>query len=158
PAEKSRGETSAPLSRSFLLATVYSQKKDDAKARASYEDARAKAENAVAESPEDGPRHALLGLIYAGLGRCQEALAEGKRAVELLPESKDAFDGPILAISRARIHMMCGDFETALALLDRSLQTPSGATMAELRLDPVWDPLRADPRFEQMLKKFERKP
>jgi hypothetical protein len=54
--------------------------------------------------------------------------------------------------------MMCGDLETALALLDRSLQTPSGATMAELRLDPVWDPLRADPRFEQMLKKFERKP
>ena len=158
PAEKSRGETSAPLSRSFLLATVYAQKKDDAKARASYEDARAKAESAVVESPEDGPRHALLGLIYAGLGRCEEALSEGKRAVELLPESKDAFDGPILAISRARIHMMCGDFETALALLDRSLQTPSGATMAELRLDPVWDPLRADPRFEQMLKKFERKP
>lgn len=158
PAEKSRGETSAPLSRSFLLATVYAQKKDEAKAGASYEDARVKAESAVRESPDDGPRHALLGLIYAGLGRCEEALAEGKRAVALLPESRDAFDGPILAISRARITMMCGDFETALALLDRSLQTPSGVSIPELRLDPIWDPLRADPRFQQMLTKFERKP
>jgi tetratricopeptide (TPR) repeat protein len=158
PAEKSRGETSAPISRSFLMATVYAQKKDEAKARASYEDARARAENAVAESPEDGPRHALLGLIYAGLGRCEEALAEGKRAVELLPEAKDAFDGPILAISRARINMMCGDFDTALALLDRSLQTPSGVTIQELRLDPVWDALRGDPRFQQMLTKFGSKP
>jgi tetratricopeptide (TPR) repeat protein len=158
PAEKSRGETSAPISRSFLMATVYAQKKDEAKARASYEDARAKAESAVAESPDDGPRHALLGLIYAGLGRCEEALAEGKRAVELLPETRDAFDGPILAISRARIHMMCSDFDTALALLDRSLQTPSGITIQELRLDPVWDALRRDPRFKQMLAKFGSKP
>ena len=158
PAEKSRGETSAPLYRSFLLATVYAQIKDDAKAKSSYEDARAKAESAVAESPEDGPRHALLGLIYAGLGRCEEASAEGKRAVELLPEGKDAFDGPILVISRARITMMCGDFDTALALLDRSLQTPSGVTIQELRLDPVWDALRSDPRFQGMLAKFGGKP
>ena len=158
PAEKSRGETSAPISRAFLLATVYAQKKDDAKARANYEDARGKAERAVAESPEDGPRHALLGLIYAGLGRCEEAVAEGKRAVELLPEARDAFDGPILVITRARISLMCGDFDTALALLDRSLQTPSGVTIHELRLDPVWDALRRDPRFQQMLKKFGGKP
>jgi hypothetical protein len=81
-------------------------------------------------------------------------MAEAKRAVDLLPESKDAFDGPILVISRARIHMMCGDIDNALMLLDRSLQTPSGLTIHELRLDPVWDPLRADPRFQQMLAKF----
>jgi TolB-like protein/predicted Zn-dependent protease len=158
PAEKSRGETSAPISRSFLLATVYAQKKDEAKAKASYEAARTKAESAVAESPEDGPRHALLGLILAGLGRCEEAVAEGKRAVELLPETRDAFDGPILAISRARINMMCGDLDTAFALLDRSLQTPSGVTIHELRLDPVWDALRRDPRFQKMLTKFGNKP
>ena len=158
PAEKSRGETSAPLSKSFLMATVYAQKKDEAKAKASYEEARVRAENAVRESPEDGPRHALLGLIYAGLGRCEEAKTEGKRAVELLPEQKDAFDGPILAITRARISLMCGEIETALALLDRSLQTPSGITIHELRLDPVWDPLRSDTRFQQMLAKFGGKP
>jgi TolB-like protein/Flp pilus assembly protein TadD len=158
PAEKSRGETSAPISRSFLMATVYAMKKDEAKAKASYEDARGRAESAVRESPNDGPRHALLGLIYAGLGRCDEALAEGKRAVEMLPEAKDAFDGPILVISHARISLMCGDADTALALLDRSLQTPSGVTIQELLLDPVWDALRNDARFQQMLAKFGGKP
>ena len=96
----------------------------------------------------------MLGLIYAGLGRCEEAAAEGKRAAELLPETKDAFDGPIIVMSRARLSMMCGDADTALALLDRSLQTPAGLTMHELRLDPVWDALRSDPRFPQMLAKF----
>lgn len=154
PADKSRGETSAPISKAFLKATAYAAMKDQAKARANYEEAREKAEAAVRESPEDGPRHALLGLIYAGLGRCEEALAEGKRAVEMLPESKDAFDGPIMVMSRARISMVCGDVDTALALLDRSLQTPAGITIHELRLDPIWDPLRADPRFQQMLAKF----
>jgi TolB-like protein/Flp pilus assembly protein TadD len=153
-AEKSRGETSAPISKAFLKATAYSAMKDEGKARGNYEEAREKAEKAVQESPEDGPRRALLGLIYAGLGRCEEAVAEGKRAAELLPETKDAFDGPILVMSRARISMMCGDFDTALALLDRSLQTPAGITVHELRLDPVWDRLRNDARFEQMLAKF----
>jgi TolB-like protein/Flp pilus assembly protein TadD len=157
PAEKSRGETSAPISKAFLKATAYAAMKDNAKARINYEEAREKAEMAVKESPEDGPRHALLGLIYAGLGRCDEAVAEGKRAVEFLPESKDAFDGPIMVMSRARISMMCGDFDTALALLDRSLQTPAGITIHELRLDPIWDPLRSDPRFSPMLAKFGAK-
>jgi tetratricopeptide (TPR) repeat protein len=111
PAEKSRGETSAPISKPFLKATVYKALNDEAKARANYEEARDKAEKAVEESPEDGPRHALLGLIYGGLGRCDEAKAEAKRAVDLLPESRDAFDGPILVLSQARIHMMCGDLD-----------------------------------------------
>ena len=106
------------------------------------------------ESPNDGPRHALLGLIYAGLGRCDEAKAEAKRAVDLLPESKDAFDGPILAISRARIHMMCGDLDTAFALIEQSLQTPSGITIPELRFDPVWDGLRNGPRLQSLLTKY----
>jgi Flp pilus assembly protein TadD len=154
PAEKSRGETSAPISKEFLQATVYTAMKDEARARASYLIAREKAEKAVQETPEDGPRHALLGLIYAGLGRWEEAKAEAKRAVDLLPEAKDAFDGPILVITQARIYMMCGDLDDAFALLDRSLQTPSGVSIHELRLDPIWDPLRADPRFQQMLAKF----
>ena len=74
--------------------------------------------------------------------------------MELLPETKDAFDGPILVISRARVSLMCGDLDTALALLDRSLQTASGVTLPELRLDPIWDPIRSDPRFQKMLAKF----
>jgi tetratricopeptide (TPR) repeat protein len=153
PADKSRGETSAPISKAFLKATAYAAMKDSAKARENYEQAREKAEAAVKESPDDAPRHALLGLIYAGLGRCEEAKTQAQRAVDLLPESKDAFDGPILVMSRARIHMTCGDLDTAFALLDRSLAVPGGVTIPELKLDPIWDPLRADPRFDQMLAK-----
>ncbi len=154
PAEKSRGETSAPISKSFLLANAYAQLKEPEKARANYEAARELAEKAVRENPSDGPRHALLGLIYAGLGRCDEAKAEGNRAVELLPENRDAFDGPILAISRAHIYMLCGDEETALTALEHSLRTPAGITPSELRFDPAWDPLRNQPRFVALLKKY----
>ncbi len=151
PAEKSRGETSAPISKSYLLGTVHALRQEEAKAKAHFEEARVKAEAAVAESPEDGPRQALLGLVYAGLGRCDEAVAQGRRAVELLPESKDAFDGPILAVTRARISVLCGDWETALTLLERSRQTVAGVTVQELRHDPVWDPLRGLARFKKLV-------
>ena len=151
PAEKSRGETSAPISKEYLLATVYALLKDQPKAQANFEEARLKAEAAVRESPEDGPRHALLGLVYAGLGRCAEAAAEGDRAVQLLPETKDAFDGPILAVSQARIAVACGDHATALNILERSLRIPAGITVAELQRDPTWDPLRNDPGFQRLI-------
>ncbi|MFL6530377.1 MAG: tetratricopeptide repeat protein [Chthoniobacterales bacterium] len=151
PAERSRGETSAPISKEFLLATVYRQQGDEANARANYEIAREKAEAAVFENPDDPPRHALLGLIYAGLGRCDDAKRTADRAAELLPENRDAFDGPITAISRARIYAMCGDKETALSALEHSLQTPAGITTSELRFDPVWDPVRNEPRFQKLI-------
>ena len=151
PAQKSRGETSAPISKSYLMGTVYALMKNEAKAKASFEDARVQAEAAVRESPTDGPRHALLGLIYAGLGRCAHAIREGDRAVELLPETEDAFDGPILAVTRARIAVLCGDHATALALIGRSLSIPAGITVYELERDPTWDPLRSEPRFKQLV-------
>jgi hypothetical protein len=71
--------------------------------------------------------------------------------VELLPETLDAFDGPIMALSRARIYAMCGDHETALTALEHSLQVPAGVTESELRFDPVWDPLRNEARFQKMI-------
>jgi len=156
PAEKSRGETSAPISKSYLMATVYALMKNETQARASFEDARVEAEAAVRESPTDGPRHALLGLIYSGLGRCADAIKEGDRAVELLPETEDAFDGPILTVTRARIAARCGDHATALALLEHSLTVPAGITLHELERDPTWDPLRTEPRFKQLIAKAKR--
>jgi TolB-like protein/Flp pilus assembly protein TadD len=153
PARKSRGETSAPISKSYLMATVYALMGDQPQAKAKFEEARGEAEVAVRESPEDGPRHAFLGLVYAGLGRCEEATAEGKRAAELLPETKDAFDGPILAVSRARVAVRCGDHASALGLLEHSLRIPAGITVPELQHDPTWDPLRQEPRFQQLLAK-----
>ncbi len=109
------------------------------------------AARAIAESPRDAARYALLGLIDAGLGRNEEAIRNGARAVELLPETVDALDGPIFKISLARIQTMVGNRETALSLLEESATRPGGITKSELRFDPTWDPLRQEPRFQKLL-------
>ena len=151
PARKSRGETSAPISKEYLLGTVYALMHDEVKARKNFDSARVQAEAAVQESPDDGPRHALLSLVYAGLHRCEDAKREARRAVELLPETEDAFDGPILTVTQARVATICGEHDAALKLLARSLQVPAGITANELRRDPTWDPLRGNAAFQRLL-------
>src|SRR5712692_8681785 len=86
-------------------------------------------------------------IICRCLDRKEEAIAEGKRAIELTPESKDAFDGPQFTVTLAQIYALTGERNEALQLLDGSLNTPNGITIPFLKLDPVWDPLRSDPRF-----------
>jgi serine/threonine-protein kinase len=105
----------------------------------------------VHESPDDAPRHALVGEILAALGQKDAAISEGKRATELLPESQDAYDGPQISAALAAIYAWVGEHDEALGLLDHLLQTPSGITVPLLKLDPVWDPLRKDPRFEKLV-------
>lgn len=144
------GETSAPLFKEFLAAHVYWLMNDKAKARAAYEASRETAERAAAESPLTGARHSLLGIVYAGLGRKEEAIREGRRGAELL--AQDALDGPILAISLARIYKMAGEPANAISLLEKSLKTPGGVTVNELRVDPTWDDLRGEPAFQALLK------
>ncbi len=120
------------------------------KARAFYEQARTSAEQAFAASPDDPARHISLGLINAGLGSTEEAIREGTRAVQLLPEIVDAMDSPLLTIALARINTFVGNHDQALELLERSHSTPAGITTSELRLDPTWEALRQNPRFEKM--------
>jgi tetratricopeptide (TPR) repeat protein len=138
----------------FLLADVYWRVNERAKAHLCLEESRQMLENAVRESPLDASRHALLGQIYAGLGRTDDAIREGKRAVELLPESKDALDGPVMTLILAQIYTMVGDLDSALPLLEHSLGTPGGITVSLLKLDPSWDRLRSDPRFQKIIKSF----
>ena len=137
--------------KSFLRARVYRLMKDDAKAHAFFEEAHRAIERGIRENPLSAARHALLGQVHAGLGRKDDSIREGKRAVELLPESKDALDGPLVSIALAEIYVMVGDNDAALPLLEHSLATPGGITAPLLKLDPVWDPLRSDPRFIQLL-------
>ena len=151
PFENMRGETSAPLPKAFLAAQAHRAKGDADQARLAYEQALPIAERALADSPGDAARHALVGLIYAGLGRNDEAVAAGRRAVEMLPETKDAFNGPILVVSLSRILTMTGAHDEAVALLQKSLVTPAGITLNELRLDPTWDALRAHPGFQRLI-------
>jgi TolB-like protein len=151
PLENLHGQTSTPLPKSFLAAQVYRLVPDPEKARAEYEHALSIAQRALDESPQDSARHALIGLIYAGLGRKEDAIREGNRALELLPESKDAMDAPVLVVAMARIYAITGQGEKAIDLLQHSLQTPAGLTAHEIRMDPTWDLLRENPRFKALI-------
>jgi hypothetical protein len=95
-------------------------------------------------------------LILAGLGEKDAAIAEGKRAVELLPESQDALEGPKTTVALAQIYTWTGESDQALQLLDHSLSTPNGITVPVLRLDPIWDPLRSDPRFQALIERYAK--
>ena len=140
--------------RGLFEGAIYTFLNDKEKAVSAFERARPIAEKALRESPNDASRHVTLGLILAGLGEKDAAIAEGKRAVELLPESQDAFDGPKTAVALAQIYAWTGENDQALQLLDRSLSTPNGVTVPVLRLDPIWDPLRSDPRFQALIDKY----
>jgi TolB-like protein/Flp pilus assembly protein TadD len=137
--------------RELFEGAIYTFLNDKEKALYAFQRARPVAEKALRESPDDASRHVTLGLILAGLGKKEAAIAEGKRAVELLPESQDAFDGPKMTVALAQIYAWTGESDQALQLLDRSLSTPNGVTVPFLKLDPIWDPLRTDPRFQALV-------
>ena len=143
--------------REFLEGAIYTFLNDREKARSAFEHARPIAEQSLREAPNDAFRHALLGQILAGLGEKEAAIAEGKRAVNLLPESQDALEGPKATLELAKIYTWTGEIDQALLLLDHSLSTPSGITVSSLKLDPVWDPLRSDPRFQALIDKHDAK-
>src|SRR5207247_10174076 len=117
---------------------------DDEKARAAFTVARAEQEKAVQAQPNYGPPLCVLGLIDAGLGRKEEALREGRRAVELLPVEKDAINGPLMIEYLAMIAAWVGDKDLACGELATASRLPNGGSYGELKLLPFWDPLRGD--------------
>jgi TolB-like protein/Flp pilus assembly protein TadD len=151
PGKTLTGRATAPCPKVFLEGALYWYQGDKVKAQPAFETARIVAEQLVQESPDDAARHGQLGLILAGLGRKEEAIKEGKRAVELLPEAEDALDGPEVAVVLAQIYAWTGEHDQAFELLDHLLQVPSSLTVPILKLDPVWDPLRKEPRFEKLI-------
>ena len=90
-------------------------------------------------------------MIDAGLGRKEEALREGRRAVELLPLEKDALDGSAMIKYLAMIAAWLGDKDLACEQLAIAIRSPSGLSYGQLKLMPLWDPLRGDPRFENLV-------
>ena len=143
--------------REFFEGVIYTFLNDKEKARSAFERARPIAEKALRESPDNAFRHALVGQILAGLGEKKAAIAEGKRAVDLLPESQDALSGPKATLELAKIYTWTSETDQALQLLEHSLNTPSGITAPVLKLDPVWDPLRSDPRFQALIERHDAK-
>jgi TolB-like protein/Flp pilus assembly protein TadD len=145
---------SGPCPKAFLEGRLYFYQDDKMKAQAAFEHARPVAERLVREAPDNAARHAQLGTVLAGLGHKEDAINEGKKAVELLPESEDAFAGPKATAALAEIYAWTGESDEALRLLDHLLTVPNGLTVPTLKLDPGWDPLRKDPRFQALVDKY----
>jgi len=115
--------------------------------------ARAQQEKLVQAQPEYRPALCVLGLIDAGLGRKEEALREGRRAVELVPLKKDSINGAHMIEYLAIIAAWVGEKDLACEQLAITTQIPAIGTIAygQLKLLPYWDPLRGDPRFEKIV-------
>ena len=142
------------FTRAYAAGLVARMKGDDDGARAAFSAARTEREKVVRAQPDDftqGPALCFLGLIDAALGRKQEALSEGRRAVELLPITKNALDGPAILYFYAAICAQVGERDLAIEQLKTLAQIPAGASYGDLRLNPFWDPLRGDPRFEKIV-------
>src|SRR6266566_2315905 len=150
------GEGSTP--RSFFEGSIALAQGDIAGAQKYFEEAQPVFENAVKEAPASAIRHANLGWLYAFMGRKEDAIREGRRAVEMKPESKDAVDGVIVNCYLALIYARVGEKDLAFLLLGRLLKTPGAVdsvdysiTTNDLKHRWEWDPIRSDPRFQKLV-------
>src|SRR5437773_8259401 len=145
------GVENVPLTRLFLEGVIARMTKDEDKARSAFVAARAEQEKIVQAQPNYGPAVCVLGLIDAALGRKEEALREGRRAVELLSVKKDSTNGLAMIKYLAVIAAWVGDNDLACEQLATAIRYPSSLSYGTLKLMPFWDPLRGDPRFEKIV-------
>jgi tetratricopeptide (TPR) repeat protein len=124
---------------------------DTAAAQDAFLAVRAEAAESVREQSGYGPALTVLGLIDAALGRKEDALREGRHAVELLPVTKDSIDGAEVMKYLGVIYAWCGEKDLALDQIAATLRIPSTLSYGNLKLHPYWDPLRGDPRFEKIV-------
>jgi TolB-like protein/Flp pilus assembly protein TadD len=157
-------QTGVRLPKSYLQACVDLVRGDAAKAQAEFEAARPAIEKLVADSPQDGTRRAQLGLLYALLGRREDALREGQRAMELKPIAHDVIEGAVVEDFYTLTCARLGKTDEAINRIERLLTTPfavdyadESITLNDLRQRWEWDPLRNDPRFQKILASPEPK-
>jgi tetratricopeptide (TPR) repeat protein len=135
----------------LALGGAYSLQGDDRRARAYADSARMALEEQLRSNPSDAQLHALLGVSLAYLGRKAEAIREGQRGVELMPLSRNAFTAPYDQHQLARIYILVGEPEKALDQLEQLLKIPYYLSPGWLRIDPGFDPLRKNPRFQKLV-------
>ena len=130
---------------------------DDAAARIAFLKAKNILEEQLKQKPDDADLRVQFAKLLAWLGEKDAAVAEAQRAIDLRPESKDAFEGPQIAEQVAEVYTILGDHARAIELLDELLSRPSELTSQRLKLDPAWDPLRNDPAFQALFAKYAGK-
>ncbi|PYK06700.1 MAG: hypothetical protein DME66_03700 [Verrucomicrobia bacterium] len=137
----------------YLIGFARKALQDEAGARTAFLKTKELLDAQLKQSPDSPDMHILLAKVFAYLEEKDAALAEAQRATELLPESKDAFGGPEITSGVAEVHAILGDNGRAIEILDGLLSRPSGVTVQGLKINPIWDPLRNDPRFQALLNK-----
>jgi serine/threonine-protein kinase len=142
----------------FFEGCTYLAQGDKVNAQKAFEQARPVFEASVKEAPMSADRHATLGWLYAFMGRRDDAIQEGRRAVELKPESKDAVDGAVMNGYLALIYAWVGENDLAIPLIEHLLKIPGAVdsvdysiTINDLKYRWEWDPLRHDPRFQKLI-------
>jgi serine/threonine-protein kinase len=132
-------------------AVIYRCMNQNELAKKYYQEAQVVLESKIREQPEDARLHSSLGITYAGLGRKEDAVREGKLGEELLPVSKEAMRGTFRREDLALIYVMVGEFDAAIDQLEFLLSKPGWMTIPLLRLDPAWKPLHNHSRFKKLL-------
>ena len=123
---------------------------DTVRAQAYYDSVRAVLEPIVQMQPDIAWAHSQLGIVYAGLGRHDDAVREALRGVELRPLSGDAFAGTQSLMYLARTYILVGEYDEAIEILDTLVNIPSLYSRALLRVHTLFDPLRDRPRFQAL--------
>jgi TolB-like protein len=141
-----------PFPNSWCEGLVARFRGDETAARAAFANARNELNQIVRSQPDYAAGLCALGVVDAALGYKEDAIREGKRAVELMPVSKNAIDGAMLIHYLAAIYAWAGDKDRAIEQLSETAKLPgSSLSYGRLRLNPLWDPLRSDPRFEAIV-------
>jgi TolB-like protein/Flp pilus assembly protein TadD len=151
PVMNARGIGNVKFGPAYAQGLVARMKGDAPGAYAAFSAALAQQEEVVRAAPDDASKLCFLGLINASLSRKEEALREGRRAIELLPAAKDALNGTEVLYFYAVICAWTEERDQAIEQLETLAKLPAGVSYGEIRLDPFWDPLRGDARFEQIV-------
>jgi eukaryotic-like serine/threonine-protein kinase len=141
-----------PFPNSWCLGLAARLRGDQSAAHAEFTNARKELERSVGSQPNYAQGLCALGVVDAALGNKEDAIREGERAVALMPVSKSAVDGPALMRYLAIIYAWTGEKDRAIKRLSEVVKLPvAGMSYGQLRLNPLWDPLRGDPRFEAII-------
>ena len=141
----------------YLIGFARKALQDETGARAAFLKAKDLLEAQLKQSPDAPEMRIQLAKVLAYVGEKDAALAEAQRATELLPESKDAFGGPEIAEGVAEVYCIVGENGRAIELLGGLLSRPSNITVPGLKVNPIWDPLRKEPRFQALIDKYGEK-
>ena len=141
----------------YLIGFARKALHDEPGARVAFLRAKSAVEEQLKRNPDDAEVHVQLAKVLAYLDEKDSALAAAQRATELQPESKDAFGGPEIAAGVAEVYAILGDNTRVIEILDGLLGRPSAVTVQGLKVNPIWDPLRNDPRFQALIEKYGAK-